>query len=74
VGHNYSEAAHIVGLERRLPGIDSYLNIVIVCATCHRKMDHGGMQIEYDDIVKRCSTCAAALRSSAAHGGYGDPD
>jgi hypothetical protein len=50
-GHNYSEAAHIVPLERRLPGIDSYLNIVILCATCHRKLDHGGMTIAWDEIA-----------------------
>jgi HNH endonuclease len=49
-GHNYSEAAHIVPLERRLPGIDSYLNIVILCATCHRKLDHGGMTITWDAV------------------------
>ena len=48
-GKNYSEAAHIVPLERRLPGIDSYLNIAILCATCHRKVDRGGMVIEWDD-------------------------
>ena len=47
-GTNYCEGAHVVPLERRLPGIDSYLNLVIVCATCHRKLDHGGMLIEWD--------------------------
>jgi hypothetical protein len=48
-GHNYCEAAHIVPLAQRLPGIDSYENIVILCATCHRKLDHGGMRIFWDD-------------------------
>jgi hypothetical protein len=48
-GTNYSEAAHIVPLERRLPGIDSYLNMAILCATCHRKVDRGGMAIEWDE-------------------------
>ena len=48
-GTNYCEAAHIVAIEQRLPGIDTYQNIVILCATCHRKLDHGGMRIFWDD-------------------------
>jgi hypothetical protein len=47
-GTNYCEAAHIVPIEQRLPGIDTYRNIVILCATCHRKLDHGGMRIFWD--------------------------
>ncbi len=47
-GTNYCEAAHLVPIERRLPGIDSYQNIVILCATCHRKLDHGGMRVFWD--------------------------
>ncbi len=52
-GINYCEAAHIVALERRLPGIDNHQNIVILCATCHRKLDHGGMRIYWDADAKR---------------------
>jgi 5-methylcytosine-specific restriction endonuclease McrA len=51
-GGNYSEAAHIVPLRKRLPGIDSYENLVILCATCHRKLDHGGMTIRWDPTQK----------------------
>ncbi len=47
-GKNYCEGAHIVALSTRLPGIDSYLNVVILCATCHKKLDHGGMRIFWD--------------------------
>ncbi|HUB74213.1 MAG TPA: HNH endonuclease [Solirubrobacteraceae bacterium] len=46
---NYCEGAHIVPISSRLPGIDSYLNIAILCATCHKKLDHGGMRIYWDD-------------------------
>jgi hypothetical protein len=42
-----------VPLHRRLPGIDSYLNIAILCATCHRKVDHGGMTIRWDPASKQ---------------------
>ncbi|MGA9874521.1 MAG: HNH endonuclease [Solirubrobacteraceae bacterium] len=47
-GENYCEGAHIVPLAARLPGIDSYLNVVILCATCHKKLDRGGMRIFWD--------------------------
>jgi hypothetical protein len=47
-GKNYCEGAHIVPINSRLPGIDSYLNIAILCATCHKKLDHGGMRIFWD--------------------------
>lgn len=52
-GKNYCEGAHIVPLSRRLPGIDSYLNIVILCATCHKKLDHGGMRVYWDPDRKQ---------------------
>jgi hypothetical protein len=47
-GKNYCEGAHMVPLRTRLPGIDSYLNVVILCATCHKKLDYGGMRIFWD--------------------------
>jgi predicted restriction endonuclease len=47
-GGNYSEAAHIVPLSRRLPGVDSGQNIVVLCAMCHKKLDLGGMEISWD--------------------------
>ena len=52
-GKNYCEGAHIVALRTRLPGIDSYLNVVILCATCHKKLDHGGMRIFWDAESKQ---------------------
>jgi HNH endonuclease len=52
-GKNYCEGAHIVALSTRLPGIDSYLNVVILCATCHKKLDHGGMRIFWDAESKQ---------------------
>jgi 5-methylcytosine-specific restriction endonuclease McrA len=47
-GANYCEGAHRVPLSTRHPGIDSYLNLVILCATCHKKLDYGGMRIDWD--------------------------
>jgi hypothetical protein len=52
-GKNYCEGAHMVPLSTRLPGIDSYLNVVILCATCHKKLDYGGMRIFWDAHRKR---------------------
>lgn len=78
-GGNYSEAAHIVPLERRLPGIDSYLNIAILCATCHRKVDRGGMRIEWDDdageaICTWQGTRKPLLANKHIHTGWAPPD
>jgi HNH endonuclease len=48
-GRPYSEAAHIRAIAEQLPGIDSPDNIVVLCANCHRQLDHGGLVIFWDE-------------------------
>lgn len=74
-GHNYCEVGHNVPLRERSPGIDTYLNLVVLCATCHKKLDHGPMRIFWDKASKRAmyewqGTCKPLRHNKHIHTGW----
>jgi len=52
-GHPYCEAAHLKPMARREANIDVKDNIFILCPNHHKRLDYGGMSIEFDAVKKK---------------------
>lgn len=48
-GQPYAEAHHVIPLERREPGSLASHNVLCLCATCHRKMHYGNVELVQSD-------------------------
>ncbi len=51
-GNYYSEAAHIIAISKRLPGLDIEKNILILCPNHHKMLDYGAMSVLDEDTLQ----------------------